>query len=163
VRWALIAVALAALAASACGGGAGGKRLTRAQLIKRGDAICTRYRQKNIALQKRAPRQSPTDPLASDATVRKAGPILAQLADNLRGARNELSGLKPPKAIEARWKTTMGQYGEIASDLDDAAKAAAAVDRQAVVNSYSRALKANSSLQNWEVGYGFQVCGHASG
>jgi len=161
VRWTFPAVAAAALFATGCGNGGGGKPLTRAQLIKRGDTICTKYRRKNIALQKRAPSQSPTDPLASDQTVRKAGPILAQLADNLRGARDELSRLKPPKAVEGRWKKTMGQYGVIASNLDDAANAAAAVDRQAVVNSYSKALKVNSVLQGFEVGYGFQVCGHA--
>lgn len=154
-------MAAAALVTAGCGGGGSSKLLTRVQLIKRGDAICTKYRQKNIALQKRAPSQSPTDPRASDQTVRKAGPILAQLADNLRGARDELSRLKPPKSVEGRWKKTMGQYGVIASNLDDAANAAVAVDRQAVVNSYSKALKVNTVLQGFEVGYGFKVCGHA--
>ena len=150
-----------AVAVTACGGGGSGKRLTKAELIEHGDAICTGYRKKNVALQRRAPRQAPTDPTASDATVRKSGPILAQLADNLRGARDDLSGLNPPKSVEARWKKLMGQYGEIASNLDDAAEAAAEVDRQALINAYQRALRVNSALQAFEVDYGFQVCGHA--
>lgn len=156
----LLLVAAVLLGVAACGGGS--KRLTKAELVSRGDAICTTLHQKNVALQRRAPQTSPTDPRATDAEVKRAGPILVQLAANLRDTRDELAQLKPPAAVEARWRDAMKQYGVIASSLAAAGRAATRVDRQGVVTAYQRALRDNSSLQGFERMYGFHVCGQAS-
>jgi hypothetical protein len=158
VRLGLVSLAAVALVLTACGGG-GGKRLTRPEFIKRGDAVCTKYRAKNKALQKNAPAKSPTDPSASDEDVRKSGPILASLADNVRGARSEFALLDPPKDVAGDWRNTLEDLDLLATKLDDAADAAKSVDRQRVVNDYAEALRLNSRVSNFESGYGFQVCG----
>jgi len=152
----------AVLVLAACGGGGGGKRLTKAELISRGDAICTKYREKNVQLQKQAPAKSPTDPSASDEDIRRSGPILDKLADNVRGARSEFARLEPPKDTESDWKNTLDDLDQIASKLDDAAAAAKNVDRQKIVNVYAEALRLNSRVSNFEQGYGFRVCGKSS-
>jgi hypothetical protein len=160
LRLGLVLLAAAALLLAACGGGGGGgKPLTRSDLIKRGDAVCTKYRAKNKALQKNAPAKSPTDPSASDEDVRKSSPILASLADNVRGARGEFAQLRPPKDIAGDWRNTLEDLDLLAKKLDDAADAAKSVDRQRVVNDYAEALRLNSRVSNFESGYGFQVCG----
>jgi hypothetical protein len=157
-RFGLVLV-VAALLLAACGGGGGGKRLTKAELIKQGDAICTKYRAKNKELQKGAPAKSPTDPSASDEEVRKSGPILAKLADHVRGARSEFARLEPPKDAESDWKNTLDDLDQIATKLDEAAAAAKDVNRQKIVNAYAEALRLNSRVANFEGGYGFRVCG----
>jgi hypothetical protein len=163
LRLGLVLLAAAALLLSACGGGGGGgKPLTRSELIKRGDAICTKYRAKNKTLQKGAPAKSPTDPSATDEDVRKSGPILAKLAENVRGARGEFARLSPPKDVAGDWRNTLEDLALLGNKLDDAADAAKALDRQRVVNDYAEALRLNSRVSNFESGYGFQVCGKSS-
>ncbi len=162
VRVGLVLFATALLLA-ACGGGGGGKRLTKSEFIKRGDAVCTKYRAKNKTLQKNAPARSPTDPSASDEDVRKSSPILASLADNVRGARSEFAQLAPPKDVAGDWHNTLDDLDLLAAKLDDAADAAKTVDRQRVVNDYAEALRLNSRVSNFESGYGFQICGKSGG
>lgn len=153
-----LVVLAAALLISGCGGGSS-PRLTKAELIARGDAICTKYRRKNQELQKQAPAKNPTDPSASDEDVRRSGPILTKLADNVRGARGEFARLEPPENTESDWKNTLDDLDQIASKLDDAAAAAKDVDRQKIVNAYADALRLNSRVASFEQGYGFRVCG----
>jgi hypothetical protein len=152
----------AALAVAAgCGGGGGGKRLTKAELIARGDAICAKYRAKNRALNREAPAKNPTDPSASDADVRNAAPVLRKVADNVREAKDEFARLKPPRDVESDWRNTLDDLDEVASKLDEAADAAANLDRQRVVNVVGEILRLNGRVSSFETGYGFRVCGRS--
>jgi hypothetical protein len=158
MKSALPVVALVAVAVAGCGGG-GGARLSKAELIKRGDAICTKFRNKNQALNKNAPAKNPTDPSATDEQVKASVPILNKLADNLRAARGELAGLKPPADTASDWQNTLDDLDQIASKLDSAAAAAKKLDRQRVVNEYGDILRLNHRVSTFESDYGFKVCG----
>ena len=153
-------LAAAALAAAGCGGGGGGSApLSKEEFIKRGDAICSKYREKNQELGKTAPAKNPTDPSATDAQVKASAPVLEKLADNLRAARGEFESLTPPADAQSDWDNTLDDLDQIASQLDDAAGAARDVDRQKVVNLYADILRLNRRVSNFEVDYGFKVCG----
>ncbi len=158
MKWCLPVLAAAAIAAAGCGGG-GGTPLSKSEFITRGDAICTKYRTKNQALNKQAPAKNPTDPSASDEQVKASAPILRKLSDNVSGARGEFSDLDPPDQVKNDWENTLDDLDQIAADLDDAADAAQAVDRQKVVNVYADILRLNRRVSSFEKDYGFTVCG----
>ncbi len=153
----LLALSLAAVAG--CGGGPEGKPLTKTELIRRGDAICAKARQKGEELRRKAPAQSPVDPTASDETVRRAGPVLQQLSDNVGDVRSGLAALNPPRQVEKRWSRMLEDLDAVADKLHGTAEAAAGVDRQGVVDRYSEALRLNRKVSSFETAYGFQVCG----
>ena len=156
MKWCLSVLAVAA-AAAGCGGG--GTPLSKSEFITRGDAICTKYRTKNQALNEHAPAKNPTDPSASDEQVKASAPILRKLSDNVRGARGEFSDLNPPAEVENDWENTLDDLDQIAAHLDDAADAAQAVERQKVVNVYADILRLNRRVSSFERDYGFKVCG----
>jgi hypothetical protein len=145
-----------------CGGGGGGARLSKGELITRGDAICDKYRAKNEALNREAPARNPTDPQATDEQVKKSGPILEKLSDNVRAARGEFADLRPPADVESDWKNTLDDLDQIADKLHSAAVAAVELDRQRVVNEYSDILRLNKRVSSFEKDYGFRVCGRTS-
>ena len=151
-------MAAAALAAAGCGGG-GSAPLSKEEFITRGDAICTKYREKNQELSKQAPAKNPTDPSATDEQVKASASTLEKLADNLRAARNEFEELNPPADAKSDWDNTLDDLDLIASQLDNAAGAARELDRQKVVNLYADILRLNRRVSNFEVDYGFKVCG----
>jgi len=151
-------LAAAALAAAGCGGG-GSAPLSKEEFITRGDAICTKYREKNQELSKQAPAKNPTDPSATDEQVKASASTLEKLADNLRAARNEFEELNPPADAKSDWDNTLDDLDQIASQLDDAAAAAQEVDRQKVVNLYADILRLNRRVSTFETDYGFKVCG----
>ena len=159
VKWGLAMVAAAALAAAGCGGDEGGEPLSKQEFIALGDAICTKYRDKNQELSKKAPAKNPTDPSATDSQVKASAPVLEQLADNLRSARAEFEELNPPADAQSDWDNTLEDLDQIASQLDGAAAAARQVDRQKVVNLYADILRLNRRVSTFEVDYGFKVCG----
>lgn len=151
-------LAAAAIAVAGCGG-AGGTPLSKSEFITRGDAICTKYRTKNQALNEEAPAKNPTDPSATDAQVKASAPILRKLSANVRAARGEFSDLGPPTQVKNDWDNTLDDLDQIAANLDDAADAAQSVDRQKVVNLYADILRLNRRVSNFEKDYGFTVCG----
>lgn len=155
----LAVAATAAFLTSSCGGGGSAHRLTKSQLIRQGDAICTKYRTKNQALNEQAPAKNPTDPSATDAQVKASAPVLEQLADNVRGARSEFSDLTPPPELESDWDNTLDDLDALATRLDLAANAAKQLDRQQVVNEFGEILRLNRRVNQFEVDYGFKVCG----
>jgi len=160
VKWAPLLLVVLAAGAAGCGGGSSnGPRLTRSELIAQGDAICTKYRNKNQELNKNAPAKTPTDPSATDAQVKASAPILEQLADNLRSARGEFAKLNPPADVESDWNNTLDDLDQLAGRLDTAAGSARAVDRQRVVNEYDGILRLNHRISTFEQDYGFKVCG----
>jgi len=159
VKWTLPFLAAAAVAAAGCGGGGGGTPLSKSEFIKRGDAICTKYRAKNQELNKEAPAKNPTDPSATDEQVKASAPILRKLATNVRAARGEFEQLNPPTEVKSDWNNTLDDLDQIASELDDAAGAAQDLDRQKVVNLYADVLRLNRRVSSFEKDYGFTVCG----
>lgn len=156
---AVVALAAATVAVAGCGGGGGGEPLSKQEFITRGDAICTKYRKKNQALNKDAPAKNPTDPSATDEQVKASAPILERLADNLRSARKEFEKLTPPADAANDWENTLEDLDQLASKLDTAAAAARSLDRQRVVNEYADILRLNRRVASFESDYGFQVCG----
>ncbi len=162
MRRALLFTALAAVVLAGCSGGGGGARLSKAELITRGDAICTKYRAKNEALNRDAPARNPTDPQATDEQVKKSGPILEKLSDNVRAARGEFADLHPPADVESDWRNTLDDLDQIADKLHAVAVAAVKLDRQRVVNEYADILRLNNRVSSFEKDYGFRVCGRTS-
>jgi hypothetical protein len=158
----LFAPAAVALAATAAGCGSAGGPLSKTEFIKRGDAVCSKYRTKNQELSRKAPARNPTDPRATDEDVRKTGPILSALADNVRGARSELSDLHAPKDVANDWKNTLDDLDQVASQLDDAAGAAQKLKRQRIAGDYTEILRLNRRISGFESDYGFKVCGNTS-
>ena len=94
--------------------------------------------------------------------MKASAPILEKLADNLRSARSEFSDLRAPADVKTDWQNTLDDLDQLASKLDDAAKAARSLDRQRVVNEYSGILRLNHRVSTFETDYGFQVCGATS-
>ena len=133
--------------------------LSKEQFIAQGDAICTKYREKNQQLNEDAPDKNPTDPSATDEQVKASAPILEKLADNLRSARAEFADLKPPTDVQSDWENTLDDLDQIASGLDEAAAAARNLDRQKVVDVYAEILRLNRRVSSFETDYGFKVCG----
>jgi hypothetical protein len=152
-------LAALAIAAAGCGSGGGDTPLSKSEFITRGDAICTKYRTKNQALNEDAPAKNPTDPSASDEQVKASAPILRKLSDNVSSAREEFSELDPPEPVKSDWENTLDDLDQIAAGLDDAADAAQALDRQKVVNVYADILRLNRRVSSFEKDYGFKVCG----
>jgi hypothetical protein len=160
----VLALAAASLVAAGCGSSDGGDRdrLTKAQLIERADAICGKYRAKNAALNAQAPPRNPTDPRATDQQVRRAAPVLRKVADNVRGAKGEFGKLTPPSDIQSDWNNTLDDLNSIAKNLDDAADAAAKLDRQRVINDFGEILRLNRRVNQFERDYGFRSCGQSA-
>jgi hypothetical protein len=90
----LAPLALAFLAASACGGSGG--RLSHAQLVQRANAICQKFNQQLKAL------PQPTNPLEIGAYIKKAVPLEQVALTSLRK-------LKPSKSDEADYKLFVAQ------------------------------------------------------
>lgn len=94
---------------SSPGAAPSGDRLTKAQLIERGDAICAAAAKSVTAI------PSPTN-LTEEIHARRL---------TLNNARQELRDLTPPVEDQEFWATSLEDFGrmvEVAQDADDAAK-----------------------------------------
>ena len=142
---------LATLAA-ACGGGT---RLTKPELISRGDAICKAS-------------QAKTDELAGqlpDTTTQETLPTIAgvfgQILPVLRDTSHALHALKPPKEDEAAIKTWLDDFDRSVDQVDALQKAAASGDPTAFNAALDQGTALGDQADADATAYGFTVCGAA--
>jgi hypothetical protein len=143
VRRALLLLTLVG-ATAACGGG-DGKRLTRAEYVRRADAICGRY---NAAVKKLATPKSP--PAIVDFADKSLALLDAALADERK--------LRPPAQLDATEERWLAQAqvvrGDVA-DLGQVARKGQAVKIERILEKGARDdMKANATAAE----LGLKVC-----
>lgn len=118
----LLAVAAAALVAGGCG--SKDRRLTKAEFVKRANAICAKYEQRVRSRMAGIPAGNEKQ-LAS--SIEKVLPVI-------RKGNDELRSLKPPETLQARFDRWMG--------IADAEVAAASKLHDALRKSDQKAIQA---------------------
>jgi hypothetical protein len=152
------AVPLAALAIAGCGGGGGettdttaaapvetAPTLTKADLLKQGDAICAEV---NAAV----------GTLAQSST--EGASRVAQEADLYKGMVERLKGLGTPEEAEG-YEQFMAAADELAQVQSNAALAAARGESEGLETAETEASTALSSFQSAASEYGFEKCSEA--
>jgi hypothetical protein len=105
------------LAVAGCGGGGGGSdRLTREELAKKADAICTEYESKVDALK---------DPQSFAELAAYAHSAHRALSDGL----SDLRELEPPTDLESRYDSWVGAGDRALARIDELQKAAVKKDQ----------------------------------
>jgi hypothetical protein len=115
-------LALSALALVAGGCGSKSKRLTKAEFVKRANAICATYEQR---VQRRMAGIPPGDEKQLASSIEKVLPVI-------RDGNDELRSLKPPEDLQGhydRWMRIADAEVAAASKLQDALHKG---DRQAI-------------------------------
>jgi hypothetical protein len=107
----------AALLIAGCGGG---DTLSKAELIKKANAICVKYSEKGKALG----QPDLANPATAEAYFKKAGGLAQAQTD-------ELNALKPPDAQKDDYKKLTDAYGTATGLLSDLADAAGKKDKTA--------------------------------
>ena len=142
---ALVLGAALASAAGGCGGDAGGPRLSRAQYVKRGDAICSRYTARIKAL-------------GSPEQLTDIAPYIAKALPELSRTVDQLGRLRPPKELDAafaRYLAAARATRKRAFDLRDAASRA---DSGAVQRLLGQAARAGSATDALARRAGLEAC-----
>jgi len=149
----LVAVALAGVMA-ACGGPT---RLSKADFVRRGNAICQRM-SNDLDTALRGFTQNPTDPNTPDDVVRREGRALVNAEPTVRTHLSELNKLHPPSDARHDW-------GRYLDQLDTAVKRYAALsgrlaggDRHAATELDSLS-EITATGDAWARTYGLHVCG----
>jgi len=136
-----LAFAVAALAAG-CGGSG---RLSKAEYVKRADAICTKYNAKLKALSR------PTSISGLPAYVDEALPLA-------RKGDRELRALKPPKDEEQTAKEWLDQNDSVVGSMERLRNAAKKGDRAGIQTALNEASSANQSANQLARRLGLRVC-----
>jgi hypothetical protein len=116
----LLAVAAVALVAGGCG--SKGKRLSKAEFVKRANAICAKYEQR---VQSRMAGITAGDEKQLASSIEKVLPVI-------REGNDELRSLKPPEGLQGhydRWMRIADAEVAAASKLHDALRKS---DRKAI-------------------------------
>lgn len=137
----MLAVALVA----GCGGGGGGKRLTRDEYATKADAICGKYTQQTKAL---ANPKSLSD-LADVAD--KSLPILDHAISDLRK-------LKPPANEQSTVDQWLAQVGNLKGDLKEIRDKAKTNDVKGVQAVVPQATRHNRASNQLATQLGMKVC-----
>ena len=151
----LVAVTVFALVLAACSGGS--DRLTKAELITQGDAICTTFTDK-------------ASPIGQDITAAPSADNLpqyaaafGQLETVLSDMIDSLKALSPPEADQSTWDAiTSGLENELAA-LHEATTAAEGGDLTAFNAAGTNFAQLDGQSSQLVTTYGFQVCGGGSG
>jgi hypothetical protein len=118
-RAGIVAAVCGAVALAACGGGDGGDRLTRDELVSQADAICGEYERKLDALGEPQSIQE-VEALADDAK-----PIVQEGVD-------KLAALEPPEDLEDDYDRWIELNRESITVIDNLKEAAASGDEARV-------------------------------
>jgi hypothetical protein len=142
MRLLALAVLIAGLLAG-CGGGSG--RLSKAEYVKRADAICAKYNAKLKALAR------PTSIGALPDYVDKALPLA-------RRGDDELRSLKPPKDEEQTAKEWLDQNDSVVGSMERLRDAAKKGDRAGIQTALNEATSANQTANRLARRLGLRVC-----
>jgi len=142
VKAAVAVLAVLAVVATACGD-SGPKRLTRAEFVAKGDAVCAASDKKlQAAFAVEFPAKGDPTPSQMQAVLRRVVPITEATVTGLKQ-------LEPPKALEKRFDAA----------LVDAARGRAAVGKGAASPEAAKALYADSEEPLDKANKGFEAVG----
>lgn len=141
----LAALASAALVAAGCGGSSG---LSKADLAKKANAICSKYSEKGKAL------GSPNlnDPKQAEDYFNKATALA-------RSQQSELEGLDPEQSVKADYGKLTKATGDATQLLADLAAAAKAKDRKKGVELVQKLQPISTAVENAANTIGASACG----
>ena len=137
----MLAVALVA----GCGGGGGGKRLTRDEYATKADAICGKYTQQTKALAN--PKSLSDLAVVADKTL----PILDHAISDLRK-------LKPPANEQSTVDQWLAQVANLKGDLKEIRDKAKTNDVQGVQAVVPQATRHNRASNQLATQLGMKVC-----
>lgn len=141
-------VVLLAGAAAGCGGGGGDERLSRAELVERADAICSRYEARLDALGR------PTNASELRSFADRALPIA-------RDGREELGELNPPEELEATYDAWLEQGDEAIEIVERLREAAAESNEVEIQQLAEDAQRTDAESNRLARELGFEQCGAA--
>lgn len=139
-----LAIVAAALFATSCGSGGGG-RLSKEDYAKKADAICAKYNRKIQAL---GPPKSLRDIVG----------FADKALELTRQGNDELKGLKPPKSEEQTAKKWVAQNDLVANAVADLRDAAKKNDRVEIRAALRRGQAANRTANGLARDLGLRVC-----
>jgi hypothetical protein len=149
------AVTALAVVLAACSGGS--DRLTKAELITQGDAICKTFSDKAGPIGQDINTAPSADNLPQYATA------FGQLDPVFTDMLNGLKALSPPEADQSTWDAiTSGLEDELAA-LREAKTAAEGGDLTAFNAAGTKIGQFDNQTSQLATTYGFQVCGGGSG
>jgi hypothetical protein len=140
VRVRLLSSLLVLLVLVACGGD-GEDRLTKEELIRRGDAICGRALSEITRLPQNDFR----------VYVTRGHDIFERQVDELRA-------LEPPKDAEKLYDEFLDKFDEVVAKSEEASKIAAKGDEAAARKTYASASDAATEARRIARSYGFKAC-----
>ncbi len=147
---ALLLVALVTLGLTACGSSGSSGKLSKADLIAKGDEICRQARDKGTKLPK----------VQSYAGFKQLGPAAAKIIDD---TLSKQKGLTPPASVKPDYDAyldNVAKQSELAHKLGDAAKIGNDQSVQKLLTEASRNVAKGRSLARK---VGFKLCGNALG
>jgi hypothetical protein len=132
---ALLAAGALALVAAGCGGddegGGDGERLTKAQFVVQGNAICKAGNAKAEALKPDLPPTfDPTKDSTPEEQLDKFGDYLDDLVDIFKDQNDKLHDLNPPEELEDDFNKALSISDETINEAEEAAEAAHDADRE---------------------------------
>jgi hypothetical protein len=149
------ALTVFAVVLAACGGGS--DRLTKAELITQGDAVCKTFSDKAGPIGQDITAAPSADNLSQYATA--FGQLETVFSDMIDG----LKALSPPEADQSTWDSiTSGLTNELAA-LREAKTAAEGGDLTAFNAAGTKIGQLDGQTSQLATTYGFQVCGGGAG
>jgi hypothetical protein len=137
---------VALVAVPGCGGGDSGERLSKAEFIRRADAVCSKYEARLDAL------GQPTNVSELQTFADKALPIA-------KDGREELGALKPPSDLQDTYDAWLEQ-GDEAIEIVERLRDAAADNDQAEIQQIAQdAERADAEANRLAEQIGFAQCG----
>lgn len=150
-----VAVTALAVVFSACSGGS--DRLTKAELITQGDAICKTFSDKAGPI-----GQDITAPPSADNLPQYAA-AFGQLETPLSDMIDGLKALSPPEADQSTWDAITSGLGNGLAALREAKTAAEGADLTAFNAAGTKFSQLDTQTSQLATTYGFQVCGGGAG
>jgi hypothetical protein len=145
MRRASLLALLTLLLVTACGGGAGGKRLTKDEYASKSDAICGKYNQQVKAL------DNPSNLKELASVADKTIPIL-------RNTIRDLRKLRPPKNEQDTVDQWLNEVGKLEDDLTEIRDKAKENDMRGVQAVVPKAEEHNTNSNKLATELGMQVC-----
>jgi hypothetical protein len=136
--------------------GCGGKDdgLAKAELIKRGDAVCAAANDRSgEVFSKLFPNGDETPPAA------QAAPLMAQVEFITTSAYRDLHALDARAGDEAGYAKVLDRYHALASAIQRSAKLAAAGDTEGYLQQMQHANEAYAAIGRPAKAFGFRSCG----
>ncbi len=121
-------------------------RLTKAEMIEKGDKICTTYKEKTDKI----------EPVENFQDLEKS---TKQVKQNAQEAFDDFSALNPPKDDEGKIDEFLSIKEDLLGQMDEVIKAAADEDAAKMQKIVQEGTKKGEKSKEIASEYGFKVCG----